>query len=248
MSTILKALDRHHLESSLKAQGHDPAQPLPPDMLYPSTSTRRLKVFLALLLIGNLVLGWLYWRSHKHGETNSESPPKAAMLDRQSMKDENFTTPRIEKDVHLKSSVALLRPEPSTAPLPTVAPTPREQRNIAVASDNPDKKRVTAKIVGIRIGCQFEAIKPDGTRILARLAGITCGDESSPTGLEARRTMTRMTFTRHFEINLLEQDNQGGWLAVLYLEDGSTLNDYLVANGLAKRLEKRFFDSEVNTQ
>lgn len=261
MSTILKALDRHNLDASLTEQRG--ALVLSSGMHSPSTATRRTKWFVAVLLIGNLIFGGLYWLSRESDTTASSPPapkvllsepeqsdtPVAHVVSAPEKADKGAVVPDkthfAAKIVGNQTKILLSGPEQSDTPVAGVVPASEKVGKGAIM---PDKMHFTAKIVGIQIRCQFEAIKVNGERIVARLADLACGDETSSVGLEAKRTMTRMIFTRHFEIRLRERDEHGMWLAELVLEDGTTLNNYLVANGLARRLDNQLIGQEVTVK
>ncbi|NBF39639.1 MAG: nuclease [Spirochaetes bacterium] len=91
---------------------------------------------------------------------------------------------------------------------------------------------VTGTVVEVRDGDTIEVDVGTGT-VAVRLHGVDCPESGQPYGQQAARYTTRHTLGRRITVEVTDRDRYGRLVGIVWLPDGGSLNEALVAAGLA---------------
>ncbi len=91
---------------------------------------------------------------------------------------------------------------------------------------------ITGTVVEVRDGDTIEVDVGTGT-VAVRLHGIDCPESAQPYGQQAARYTTRRTLGRRVTLEVTDRDRYGRLVGIVRLPDGGSLNEALVAAGLA---------------
>ncbi len=102
---------------------------------------------------------------------------------------------------------------------------------LPVSSDPAGDTR-TGTVVEVRDGDTIEIDVGTGT-VAVRLHGIDCPESSQPYGQQAARYTSRRALGRRVTVEVTDRDRYGRLVGIVRLPDGESLNEALVAAGLA---------------
>lgn len=91
---------------------------------------------------------------------------------------------------------------------------------------------VSGLVVEVRDGDTLEVDVGDGT-VAVRLHGIDCPESGQAYGAQAAQFARRRTLGRRVTVEVTDRDRYGRLVGVVVLPDGGSLNERLVAAGLA---------------
>jgi endonuclease YncB( thermonuclease family) len=89
------------------------------------------------------------------------------------------------------------------------------------------------RVVSIADGDTFTMLGEGNTQIKVRLYGIDCPEKSQAFGNVAKQFTAEKIFGKQVEIEEKDKDRYGRIIAIVHLQDGTTLNEELLKAGLA---------------
>lgn len=95
------------------------------------------------------------------------------------------------------------------------------------------QKEVFGKVVKIKDGDTFVLLLADKSRVTIRLAYIDCPEKGQAYYQKAKDYTSKMIFGSEVKCTLLKKEKYQRFLGIVYLPDGSQLNEILVRQGMA---------------
>ena len=91
----------------------------------------------------------------------------------------------------------------------------------------------TATLKTLRDGDSFTATGPEDTMVNIRLYGIDAPEYKQPFGLQAKKRLSKLIAHQELHIEPIDTDRYGRTVALVRLDDGTLVNEVLVAEGYA---------------
>ena len=85
----------------------------------------------------------------------------------------------------------------------------------------------------LRDGDSLTATGPEDALVNLRLYGIDAPEYKQPYGLQAKKRLSKLLARRSFQVEPVETDRYGRTVALVRLEDGTLVNETMVAEGFA---------------
>ncbi|HTF82763.1 MAG TPA: thermonuclease family protein [Cytophagales bacterium] len=92
---------------------------------------------------------------------------------------------------------------------------------------------VWGRVVKVKDGDTFVVLLDDKTQLTIRLAYIDCPEKGQPYFQKAKDLTAQMVFGSRIRCMLLKKERYQRFLAVAYLPDSTSLNEFLVRKGFA---------------
>ena len=93
--------------------------------------------------------------------------------------------------------------------------------------------QLKGKVVAVADGDTFTLLTADNKQIKIRLHGIDCPEKKQAYGNVAKQFTADKVFSKYVEVKDGGNDRYGRTIGIVYLQDGTILNELLLSNGLA---------------
>ncbi|WP_242156372.1 thermonuclease family protein [Aestuariivivens sediminis] len=102
---------------------------------------------------------------------------------------------------------------------------------------------IIGKVISITDGDTFKILNQDSTQLKIRVANIDCPERKQPFSQRAKEFTSNAVFNKNVQLNVLNEDRYGRYVALVKYNDSLDLSQELIKNGLAWHYKKYSKDS-----
>lgn len=89
------------------------------------------------------------------------------------------------------------------------------------------------KVIGISDGDTYTILTEDKKSVKVRLHGVDCPEKNQPFGTKAKQFASSIAYGKNVKVTIVDTDRYGRTVGILTTDDGTNINNQLVADGYA---------------